>query len=273
MTVPLIILGTASIVAGMLNAPMFHWEPMGHWLDPVFEEAAEKGIKEIANSKALEWPLAIAPFLAFVGGTAVAYWMYILQKGEPAKKLADAQPKLYQLVLDKWRIDELYEATVYSAVDALAETSVAFDKYFVDGLFAKVSAALVKGFGLFLRAFQNGVVHVYAAFMVVGLVGVGGYLSLPHPEVLVQAKDNGDYFVQAGPGLSYAYRWDADGDGKPDSTDFGTQSQVKVHLEPEKTQTIRLEVRNAFGLVSAREVTLSRPKPKDESKTIKLGQN
>jgi NADH-quinone oxidoreductase subunit L len=257
----------------MLNAPMFHWEPMGHWLDPVFEEAAEKGIREVANSKALEWPLAVAPFLAFLGGTAVAYWMYIAQKGEPARKLAEAQPKLYQLVLDKWRIDELYEATVYSAVDSLAETAVAFDKYVVDGIIAKLTAAVVKGFGLFLRAFQNGVVHVYAAFMVVGLVGVGSYLALPHAEVAIVEKSNGDYFVTAGPGLSYGYRWDADGDGKPDTTDFGTQTQVRVHLDPDKSQIVRLEVKNAFGLVGAREISLSRPKPKEEPKTIKLGQN
>ena len=34
------------------------------------------------------------------------------EKGEPAQRLAAALPGLYQLLLDKWRVDELYDATV-----------------------------------------------------------------------------------------------------------------------------------------------------------------
>jgi general secretion pathway protein E len=38
--------------------------------------------------------------------------MYIVQNGAPAKKLAEGNKGLHQLLLDKWRVDEFYDATV-----------------------------------------------------------------------------------------------------------------------------------------------------------------
>ena len=47
------------------------------------------------------------------------------QKGEPARQLAEQLPGLLRSSsCDKWRIDELYDATVVGAVDALADISV-----------------------------------------------------------------------------------------------------------------------------------------------------
>ena len=45
----------------------------------------------------------------------------MLQRGEPAARLAAAAKPLYQLVYDKWRVDELYEETFIGAVDSLAD--------------------------------------------------------------------------------------------------------------------------------------------------------
>jgi NADH-quinone oxidoreductase subunit L len=185
--------------------------------------------------------------------------MYIVRAGEPAKAMAEAAPGLYQLLLDKWRIDELYDATVLAMVDALADTFAAFDTTIVDGVLARLSSLIVVGLGTLLRAFQTGVVHVYAAFMVVGLAAMGWFFVAPHADVSIASSGDGDYIVQASPGMGYSYRWDANGDGTPDSQTFGSQQQVKVHVDAGQTVKVGVEVMNAFGLHGMKEVSVTRP--------------
>ncbi len=268
MTVPLIFLATLSVCAGFLN-PGFeslipHNKPLDHWLDPVFKAATDGAVlfghgndKEWAEK--LELPLAFGGITAFAFGTALAWWMYIAKRGEPAKRLAKALPALYQFVLNKWHVDEFYEATVLAGVDSLAETSAAVDKTIVDGILARATALLVAAAGTILRALQTGVVHVYAALMGVGFAAVGWFFTVPHPNATVVDAGSDDYLVTAAPGVGYAYRWDADGDGKPDKADFGPDTTLKVHLEPGKSTTIGLEVKNAFGLVKSKTIKVERP--------------
>ncbi len=267
MTVPLIVLATFSLGAGVLN-PGFGIErqPMEHWLEPVFHAASEKAVlfghgNDAVWAADMMWKLAAISFLAFAIGTAIAWWMYIPSRGEPARRMAEASPGLYRLVLDKWRIDELYEATVLAAVDSLAETSAWVDQAIVDGLFARLTTLLVGISGTLLRAFQNGVVHVYAAFMVAGLAAIGWFFTVPHPAATVVDAGNDDYVVTAAPGIGYAYRWDADGDGRWDHEGFEQgDTTLKLHVEPGKTMLVRLEVQNAFGLVRAKKIhVVARP--------------
>jgi NADH-quinone oxidoreductase subunit L len=266
MTVPLIILAAFSLLAGVLN-PGFgivKERPMEHWLEPVFKAATESAVLFAHNNDKvwaahMEWTLALGGVGAFAVGTALAWWVYVARKGEPARQLADAQPGLYRLLLDKWRVDELYEATIIAAVDSLAETSAAFDKTFVDGIIARLTGLIVAASGTVLRAFQNGVVHVYAAMMVVGLAVTGWFFIVPHANATVVDSGNDDYVVTAAPGVGYAYRWDADGDGKPEKDQFGGEATLKLHVEPGKSQTVRLEVKNSFGFVRTKSIRVARP--------------
>jgi hypothetical protein len=118
-----------------------------------------------------------------------------------------------------------------------------------------------------LRTFQTGVVHVYSAFMVVGLAAMGWFFVAPHPDATITKSGDGDYVIEASPGMGYSYRWDADGDGKPDDTTFGAKKQVKVHLDADKTQHVGLEVENAFGLHGMKDITIVRP-----AATLEIGQ-
>jgi NADH-quinone oxidoreductase subunit L len=265
MTVPLIILGAFSVLAGILN-PGFHIfdklfgrpAPLDSFLHPVFAETIESSVKVAEGAEHLEGMLALGGVGAFAVGTAIAYWMYVAEKGVPANKLAEAQPGLYKLLLDKWRIDELYDATVVAAVDSLAETSVSFDKWFVDGIIAKASALVVSATGTILRAFQNGVVHLYAALMVVGMAVIGWFFVAPHADAAI--TDNaGVYTVTAGPGMGYAYKWETDGDAKDDPPPSKDALVKSVKVESGKTRKVTLEVTNAFGLTKKRTFTLSRP--------------
>jgi NADH-quinone oxidoreductase subunit L len=259
MTVPLIILAAFSAFAGWLN-PGFHlMEPMHHWLSPVFAAATEGAVTLRPGAEHLEWTLALGGLLAFGAGTALAWWIYLARKGEPARRAAEAQPALYHLVLDKWRVDEFYDVTAIAAVDSLAETSAAFDRTFVDGIIARLTSLLVAAAGTVLRAFQNGVVHVYAALMVVGLAATGWFFTVPHPNATVVDAGNSEYVLTAAPGVGYAYRWDADGDGKPENQEFTGDTTLKVHVEPGKSATVHLEVKNAFGLVRTKTIHVARP--------------
>jgi NADH-quinone oxidoreductase subunit L len=266
MTVPLIILGTFSAFAGFLNPGlhMFKEKPLDHWLEPVFKAAIDGAVlvghhNDEAWAEHMEWPLAFGAFGAFAIGTSIAYFIYVARKGEPAARLASAFPAVYAFLLDKWRIDELYDATVISAVDSLADTSAAADRVIVDGILARLTAMLVAASGTVLRSFQNGVVHVYAAMMVVGLAAMTWFFAMPHAAASIVDAGNADYVVTAAPGVGYGYRWDADGDGTPDRPDFGGDSTLKVHLDPGKRITVNLEVRNAFGLVSSKAINVARP--------------
>jgi NADH-quinone oxidoreductase subunit L len=266
MTVPLMILATFSLFAGILNPGfgLLKDKPLDHWLEPVFK-AASAGAVVFAHGNDAEWAehmegtLAIGGISAFLIGTGLAYWMYVREKGKPAERLAAAFPGLYKMLLDKWRVDELYDATVISMVDSLADTSAALDRGVIDGVLARFTAVVVSASGTILRAFQNGVVHVYAAMMVVGIAVMTWFFAVPHATATVVDAGNDDFVVSAAPGVGYAYRWDSNGDGQPDHPDFAQDSTLKLHIEPGKSTNVNLEVRNAFGLVQRKTISVARP--------------
>ena len=264
MTVPLMVLAALSLFAGVLNPGFgFKYQPMEHWLEPVFKAASE-GTVLYGKTNDKEWAehmvgaLATGGVLAFAVGTAIAYWMYMMQKGEPAKRLALALPGVHRTLLNKWYVDEIYDFFPIGGIDALAETSAAADRTLVDGILARLTSLVVAASGTILRTFQTGVVHVYAALMVVGLAAVGLFFALPHSGARVSDAGNDDYVVTAAPGVGYAYRWDADGDDKPDKPDFTDGATLKLHVPAGKSQTVHLEVKNAFGLVSRKTIKLER---------------
>ncbi|MEO7110976.1 MAG: proton-conducting transporter membrane subunit, partial [Polyangiaceae bacterium] len=270
MTLPLIVLATFAAFAGVLNpAPLTKHLPLDHWLEPVFAAAIEHSIVLRPGAEGLTLILAIGGIAAFAIGTGLAYWMYIKEQGEPARKLAASAPGLHRLLLDKWRVDEFYDYAILGVVDALADTFQIFDTWFVDGLIAKVPAVLVAGLGSFLRIFQTGVVHTYAAIMVVGMACFGWFFVSPHPSTTV-VESNGDYTITAGPGIGYQYRWDADGNGSFDSDKFSDQTTVKVHLDAGGSKLVKLEVKNAFDLKKETVITLKRLEP--TSQVLEVGQ-
>ena len=271
-TVPILILGALSIVAGFLNAHPLHIAPLDHFLEPVFKfangakdvvAAGSKGagVVEHPGAHGLMWPLMAPGLLALVAGAGGAFWVYLQQAGGPAKALAEKLPGLHALVYDKWRVDEFYEETIIGAVDSLAEFAVVFDRIVVDGIVARVTAFIVAATGTGLRRLQTGHVQAYAAVMVVGVGGLGWFFVAPHATTTVKPDEaTGSYQITAAPGLGYQYRWDSDGDGKPDSDQFGAEASLSVSLERGQQKKVGLEVKNAFERVSKKQVTLSRPK-------------
>jgi NADH-quinone oxidoreductase subunit L len=256
MWVPLAILGGLAVVAGFLNAHLLHLHAFDSWLEPVFKSA--RGLVE-RTPELPEAPFIAAAVAAFAAGVGGAYWVYTVKQGEPARAFAEGSPGFYRLVRDKWRIDELYEETFIGAVDSLAEVAVWLDKWIVDGVVARVTAFVISLAGSILRYAQTGRVQAYAFTMVLGLGGVGWFFLVPQTAYRVKSDDaQGKYSVQVTPGASYAYRWDEDGDGKWEG-DFGDKRELSFELEPSKTRKVRFQVKNGFGLMVGKELTVERP--------------
>jgi len=272
MWVPLAVLGFLAAFAGWLNAPLFHIETMHHWLEPVFAKASAS-VELIEGAEHLEYVFLGAAIAAFAGGSGIAYWIYVLQKGKPAQSFVEAMPGVHALVFDKWRVDELYEEYVIGAVDSLAEFFAWADKWIVDFLLARVTAFLVSTSGTALRFIQTGRVQTYAAVMVLGLGAVGWFFVTPRAEATLDSNDeSGVYSLTAAEGLGYSYRWDLNNDGKwdGDKGSFGSKTQQSLNLAVKENRTVRLEVKNAFGRTAVRSFNFARPAPDRSGFTSQL---
>ena len=138
MTLPLQILGVLSIVGGFIGLPGHLWHHPEHnliegFLEPVVlhvahgEGAAHPGL-------GLEFGL-IALSLAAAGvGLAIAWRFYLLDPGfTRANYLARRFPLVYRVLLNKYWVDELYDATVIRGTVKLADLLWEFDARVVDG--------------------------------------------------------------------------------------------------------------------------------------------
>jgi NADH-quinone oxidoreductase subunit L len=274
MTFPLMVLAAFAIFAGFLNAEPLHipqLASLGHLLEPVFAKA-EHSILARPESKGLDWIMMAPGAVAFLAGGAAAFVVYFQRGGAPERAFAESFPRFYRLIYDKWRIDELYDATVVGMVDALADIFTMADKWIIDGILARVSAALVGFAGTVLRAFQSGRVQAYSASMVIGLAGLGWFLVTPHPAVTVDDKNmksSGQVTLSAAPGLGYAYQWRVPGAQSPEG--FTSKREITVTLLPGETKEIVLEVQNAFKSVARETIPLSRPSPSTKPNVIEIG--
>jgi NADH-quinone oxidoreductase subunit L len=258
MTAPLVVLAFFALFGGFLYAHPIHLEPLGHLLEPVFEDG-KAVVTERAGAEGMMWTMMAPGFAAFLAGTAAAMYVYLNRAGAPERKFAEDWPRLYRLIYDKWRIDELYDATVVGMVDALADIFTMADRWLVDGILARLTAALTALIGTLLRALQTGRVQVYAASMLVGLAGVGWFLAAPHAEVIVDdtaVRSSGQVKLSAAPGYGYSFKWEGLGDAAAPPS---TKAEASVQLQPGEKKDVTLKVTNAFGLEASRVVSVARP--------------
>jgi len=111
-------------------------------------------------------------------GILLAWYLYRVHTEKPGE-IADRVPGLYDLVLNKYYVDEIYDAAI---VRRIVNGSIwlweAFDVAFIDGIVNGI-AALVKGAGARTRRLQSGVVGNYALSLLLGAVILVGFLIWP----------------------------------------------------------------------------------------------
>jgi NADH-quinone oxidoreductase subunit L len=262
MTMPLVVLAAFAAFGGFLNAHPLHITPLEHWLEPLFSSTVDASRLQHSDPQhELMVTLLLASIGAFVIGSGLAYFIYMKRSGAPARALAERFPAFHQLLVDKWRVDELYDELVVGSLEALAEASVWVDRWVVDGVVARLTSLIVTVWGHLLRLTQTGHVQAYAATMVLGMFGIGWFVGVPQPKAVVSGDAaTGQYSVQAAPGLGYSYRWDSDGDGTYDTEEFGPSRQLNVTLEAGASQEVRVQVKNAFGRTRGEVYQVHRPK-------------
>ena len=186
---PLIVLAALSVVGGYVNWPM---ENFGRFLEPVFENpAAARGV-EFAHST--EMGLMALSVLIALAGLAAAYAFYVRRPALP-ERLAAEPGAAQRILLNKYYVDELYDALFVNRIKGLGNLLAAFDLGVVDGgvngvgWTARMSAEVSRlwdtwvidgvvnlgAFGIKLmsypaRVVQTGLVQTYALLIVLGVL-------------------------------------------------------------------------------------------------------
>ncbi len=175
MLVALVVLAAGSCLVGFLGMP--HWWPhgdaFGKWLEPVFEGPHEtKGGEPVKEKKegheeshGLEWGFMLLSTAVALAGIGGAVYVYSSRSGVPAKDFAEKHHELYDLVLDKYRVDELYDATVVRTLLNLNEVAGRFDNEIVDGTVngaARCASTASKGAGYFDNEVVDAAVNASA---------------------------------------------------------------------------------------------------------------
>ena len=112
----------------------------------------------------------VSPFVAMLLGLGVAIWFYILQPGLPAR-VAQSQRPLYLFLLNKWYIDELYDAVLINPAKRLARLLWrGGDMGIIDGFLNGVAMGIVPFFTRLAGRAQSGYIFTYAFAMVIGIV-------------------------------------------------------------------------------------------------------
>ncbi len=166
MTIPLMVLAGLSIVVGWIGLPhgVLWGNQFGHYLEPVLAHVPHH---EIAGSTVLM--LTLVTTATALTGIYVAYAFYLKSPGT-ADRLAERFHGVYQLLFNKYWIDELYDRlfiTPYVIVSKFFWKVV--DAMLIDGVVNGVGIAVGKTSDVW-RRLQTGNVQHYAAAMLVGAV-------------------------------------------------------------------------------------------------------
>jgi NADH-quinone oxidoreductase subunit L len=189
MALALIVLAIGSVAAGWIGIPhaIGGHNELGAWLEPSFsaprvageaavsEAAAEAGQAAEAEHAALELTLMGVSLTIAVAGIAFAYFVWIKRRGI-ADNVVREFPGLHRLLLNKYYVDELYDATIVQPIKAASTEGLWrwFDVRVIDGA-VNGTASIVNGSAGVLRRLQSGSVRAYAGSLFVGVVMILGY--------------------------------------------------------------------------------------------------
>jgi NADH-quinone oxidoreductase subunit L len=214
MTVPLVVLAVGSTVAGFVGVPavLGHWagvpNAIEHYLHPAFAAAHHvlaETLPTLVHGHSIELALMGASVLVALIGFLVARAIYLAHP-EVALRLAAAFPGLHRVLLNKYYVDEFYNAVFVRGVtlggghalhavdrflvdggdgevrpgggvnglawgvrDLVAKASDLWDRWVVDGL-VNLSSLVLENMSYLFRAVQNGRVQHYVWVMLLGVL-------------------------------------------------------------------------------------------------------
>jgi NADH-quinone oxidoreductase subunit L len=186
MAVALVVLALGSVLAGYAGVPegFGGTNRLGAWLEPVFEppvaaglaagEAAEGGLTH-DEEIALEHTLTAVSSAIAVGGIGLAFFVWMRRRDLPGR-VATRFAGLHQLLLNKYYVDEAYDAAVVRPIGSASREGLwkGVDVGVIDGA-VNGSAAVVNRAAWVLRRLQTGSVRTYAGSVFFGAVVILGY--------------------------------------------------------------------------------------------------
>jgi NADH-quinone oxidoreductase subunit L len=215
MTVPLMILAGFSIIGGWIGWPevMYGENRFEKFLDPILKGVMpETGEVNIVHHAVLKELLLMGASLTIAAaGIFLAYQLYCTKRIVP-ELVAKKWPRLYQLLLHKYYVDEIYEAAIVdrtkdlgtllgrfdaNVIDGVgvngagwlarfgSTLSMWWDKWIIDGLL-NFSAKMMQLFSYPVRLLQTGMFSSYAMLILVGLVVLLAYYG-HHVQVLLRS--------------------------------------------------------------------------------------
>jgi NADH-quinone oxidoreductase subunit L len=170
-TLPLVILATASIGAGWVIEPMLFGGYFGNAIQilPQHEAIAKMAAEYHGIGGMMTHALTTLPFWFSAAGIFTAWYLYMVKTGLPAK-ISQAAGPLYVLLERKYFIDELYSWLFAGGSRALGRGLWKFgDVMVIDGFFVNGSARVVAATAMLMRRFQSGYIYHYAFTMIVGV--------------------------------------------------------------------------------------------------------
>ncbi len=178
MLFPLYVLAVGAIFAGIA----FYGAFMGHesvgdneawynafWREALFAAPGNTVLEEY--SKVPTW-VKWSPFVVMALGFILAWYMYIRSPDTP-KELARQHPALYQFLLNKWYVDEIYDFLFVKPSMRLGTFLwKRGDGWFIDGFGPDGISARVQGITGRVVKLQSGYLYHYAFAMMIGIAAL-----------------------------------------------------------------------------------------------------
>jgi NADH-quinone oxidoreductase subunit L len=188
MAIPLVLLAAGAVVAGYVGfpgvlgganrferflAPSFVAEAQAGGEGATAEAAAESPVDHAHDSEELGL-MATASAIA-LGGIGVAAFFF-LRRRDRADAMAARFAGLHRLLLNKYYVDELYDAVIVTPIRVLSE-SVLWRGVVVDVIDGTVNGTgrLVRATSEVVRRLQTGSIRAYAASILVGVLLILGF--------------------------------------------------------------------------------------------------
>ena len=167
MLAPLMVLAVLSVCGG--------WVGIGNRFE-TFLAPAVGALPEAAEAGSTELILTIISVAAAVGGFGLAWLLYYRDKGLP-KRIADSASGLYRLLLNKYYVDEIYDATVVRPLIAFSRAVLwqGTDRNVIDAA-VNGSATAARGASNEVRQMQSGNIRSYAGWIAAGSAAVIAYM-------------------------------------------------------------------------------------------------
>jgi NADH-quinone oxidoreductase subunit L len=177
MALPLILLAGLSVCAGWLGMPFAEgkFNLFEHWLDPVLERGKELVGGHLEPST--EYGLMALSTAVAAFGVALAWSWYKSGPSPQAASLSASTGPVYNLLLNKYKIDELYFAVVITPLRWTSQALFhAVDRLLIDLVMVRLPGYALLGLSQVGRLVQTGDVQAYLVGVVAGVAALAWYL-------------------------------------------------------------------------------------------------